>query len=302
MSPAETTGFNLQVSDGLTLNGCVWRNDTAKAVILFMHGIESHLGWFQDTGAALCEAGYTVYAIDRRGSGHSEGTPGHMGSFRDVVGDIRTFVDYVRESENSNLDLIGLGLSLGSNFWSSYSILHPDSIDGIVMVGPGIKPRVGVSLGRRLWILGHAFLSPKTLFPIPIRDDMFTANPAFKTFLASDSLRRKTVTARFFLELLKMQRFLSTQAGRLQLPLHVILAGDDTIIDNDGVVRWVQKTGSERASILEYEGAYHSLQFELPGGELASAIVAGIQDWKRKESTKAPDVSVVKTRTEYVRG
>ena len=301
MNDNSPSSFKLSVADGLMLNGCVWKHDAPQAIILFMHGIESHLGWFQEAGASLCNAGFTVYAIDRRGSGNSEGTSGHVGSFRDVVNDMKSFVEFVRGSEDSSLDRIGLGLSLGSNFWSSFSVLNPDAIDGIVMVGPGIKPRVGVSLARRLWILGHAFFSPKTLFPIPIQDDMFTANPAFKSFLASDSLRRKTVTARFFLELLRMQRFLAVRAKHLGLPLHVLLAGDDTIIDNDGVVRWVRRTSSKSTSILEYEGAYHSLQFELPQDELARAIVEGIGSWKSNSTTEASAVQVKKTRAEYIR-
>ena len=142
MTRIHTTEFKLAVDDGLTLNGCVWRNDAPRGIILFMHGIESHLGWFQDAGASIAQQGFTVYGLDRRGSGKSEGTRGHMKSFRHVVADMHSLVRFVRGSEDAQLKMIGLGLSLGSNFWSSYSILHPGSIDGIVMVGPANKQQV----------------------------------------------------------------------------------------------------------------------------------------------------------------
>lgn len=301
MTHSRATGFKLQLRDGLVLNGCLWQHDSPRAIILFMHGIESHLGWFMEAGDALNDLGFAVYGIDRRGSGHSEGAPGHMHSFRDVLGDMKELVSHVRSTEGDEATLIGLGLSLGSNFWSAFSILNPRAIDSIVMVGPGIKPRVTVSLMRRLWILGHAILSPKTLFPIPIRDDMFTANPAFESFLRADRLRRSSVTARFFLELLRMQRFLWSNAKRLELPLHVILAGADSIIDNDGVIRWVRRTNSNAPAIVVFDGAFHSLQFELPKGELAEEISLGVGPWLTSLDGLKNELTISRKTAEYIR-
>ena len=38
--------------------------------VVFLHGIQSHGGWYVETAAALAERGYTVFLPDRRGSVH----------------------------------------------------------------------------------------------------------------------------------------------------------------------------------------------------------------------------------------
>src|SRR5438876_3835193 len=41
----------------------------AKADLVFLHGIQSHGGWYEYSCGKLRDAGYTVWFLDRRGSG-----------------------------------------------------------------------------------------------------------------------------------------------------------------------------------------------------------------------------------------
>ena len=79
-SPAATlAGGNaesrfLTASDGVRLHYLHWPSGRwpPRAVVVFLHGIASHAGWFEETAADLGGQGMAVYGLDRRGSGRSE--------------------------------------------------------------------------------------------------------------------------------------------------------------------------------------------------------------------------------------
>src|SRR4029450_7349175 len=69
----------LTTSDDIRLHCLHWPSERSPpwAVVIFLHGIASHGGWFGETAADLCRHGVAVYAPDRRGSGRSGGPRGH---------------------------------------------------------------------------------------------------------------------------------------------------------------------------------------------------------------------------------
>lgn len=263
------------VDDGVPLHVRVWRGDPSAATLLYHHGIQSHVGWFERGGEWFHrERGMNVWAVDRRGAGKSGGEPGHMPSFHRVIDDLHLVVAEIRKEPTAG-PVHGLGFSLAANFMSGLAIRHPGDLSGLVIVGPGIVPKTTVPLARKLRVLSHALFAPTTLFDIPIRDNEFTRDPGFSRFIAEDPLRTKQVSARFFLELLKMRRFLFRRASEVKVPLLAMLAGEDSIIDNDGIVAWMRLIGSRERRVMIYDGCLHSLQFEIPLEEFAGVIA----DW-----------------------
>ena len=59
----------LTASDDVRLHHLYWssRPSPPWAVLIFLHGIASHAGWFSETAAHLNEHGVAVYGPDRRG-------------------------------------------------------------------------------------------------------------------------------------------------------------------------------------------------------------------------------------------
>ena len=56
-------------SDGAVLGYIRYDKPGAKTALVYLHGIESHSGWFAKAANLLREQGYAVYCLDRRGSG-----------------------------------------------------------------------------------------------------------------------------------------------------------------------------------------------------------------------------------------
>src|SRR5215212_10836266 len=80
----------LTASDGVDLHYLRWssRRSPPRAVIIFLHGIASHAGWFGETAADLNRQGVTVYGPDRRGSGRSGGPRGHLDRYGRALDDV----------------------------------------------------------------------------------------------------------------------------------------------------------------------------------------------------------------------
>jgi len=79
----------LTATDGVRLHLLQWSGERPSpwAVVVYLHGIASHAGWFSETAAHLSDQGVTVYAPDRRGSGRSGGPRGHLDRYRRALDD-----------------------------------------------------------------------------------------------------------------------------------------------------------------------------------------------------------------------
>ncbi len=62
-----------------------------KATIVFIHGIQSHGGWYESSCKKFAQAGYRVLFLDRRGSGLNEVSRGDSPSFRTLLDDLKEF-------------------------------------------------------------------------------------------------------------------------------------------------------------------------------------------------------------------
>lgn len=68
-SPPEFHSWTM--SDGYVLHGRLWHpaGIARDGAILYLHGIQSHGGWFEWSASLLAHLGYPVLLPDRRGSG-----------------------------------------------------------------------------------------------------------------------------------------------------------------------------------------------------------------------------------------
>jgi len=67
----------LPMADGCKLFLRSWVTDSSD-VLLILHGLGGHSGWYINMAEALAKRGLTVYADDHRGFGHSESLPAHI--------------------------------------------------------------------------------------------------------------------------------------------------------------------------------------------------------------------------------
>jgi alpha-beta hydrolase superfamily lysophospholipase len=247
-------------------DGYVWRYrryqpaGPARASLVALHGIQSHGGWYEQSCAQLCDAGYAVSFLDRRGSGLNERDRGDAPSFRRLLDDVAEFLgDRPRPR-------FLLGISWGGKLAVGLPRRHPGLLDGLVLIAPGVCPRVRPTVGGWLRVLVSRFAAPRRRFPIPLNDpELFTANPERQRFIRDDQLALREATARLLFESARMDVYLRFAAKAVRVPVLVLLAGRDRIIDNAATRRFVRRFPAANCTVFEYAGAQHTLEFEPEG-------------------------------------
>jgi len=230
-------------------------------VVVFIHGIASHGGWFAETAADLDQQGVAVYAPDRRGSGRSGGLRGHLDRYERALDDLDVMVRLVR-SEHPGTPVFLAASSWAAKLAVVYAARRPAPLAGLLLLGPGLVSRVNLSPGRRVRVIAGHLVTPTARLPIPLTPELYTANPPYLDFIRADPLRLLEATTRFFWETARLDRQRRRASARLRVPLLVLQGQDDKMMDVPGTRRWFQRLDVEDKTYRAYPGAGHTLDFE----------------------------------------
>src|SRR5262245_60743125 len=103
----------------------------ARAVVVIVHGFNSHSGQYLWVAEQLLSAGLAVYALDLRGRGRSDGERYYVQKFGDYTADVHALVT-IAKSKNPGLPVFLLGHSAGGVVATSYVLDHPTEVRGLI--------------------------------------------------------------------------------------------------------------------------------------------------------------------------
>jgi alpha-beta hydrolase superfamily lysophospholipase len=235
---------------------------TPRGRVVFVHGIQSHAGWYEHSCRRLSQAGFAVSFLDRRGSGQNTEARGDAPSFRRLLDDIAEFLRPLRQQDGERPIFLA-GISWGGKPVVALQRRPPGLVDGLALLCPGFCPRVGPERKERLAILWARLTAPRRLFPVPLSDpQLFTATPRWQEFVRDDPLSVRQATARFFVESVRLDLYLRFAVSRVSVPVLLMLAEHDRIIDNARTRAFLDRISFPEKEIREYAGAHHTLEFE----------------------------------------
>lgn len=244
--------------------------------VLYVHGIQSHPGWFVGSADHLARCGHEVFQVTRRGSGDNVSGIGDAASSAQLLRDLADASRFVlRRTGALRLHLVGV--SWGGKLLAAYA-LDPGRVArvaSLTMVAPGIVPRVDVSAATKIAIAFALLVAPQRRFGIPLSNvELFTDNEAMREYLREDRHRLYRATARFLYASRCLDRALKRAGeGALRIPTTLLLAGRDRIIDNDATREVVRRLTADQAVIRELDGS-HTLEFEPDPSGLYDALTA----------------------------
>lgn len=222
----------------------------SSSIFLFLHGMESHAGWFDDVGKAVAARGYCAVAYDRLGWGASGG----------VRGDLRRGDDALAECLLAHGALLPddqpchvVGMSWGALPAALHAALS------VTLLAPAIFPTRRLSAVDYLKVAASAGGFPSSV-ALPLTPADFTHHREKQTFVRQDSLRVQRVAARFLLATWQLQRTVR-QVGACAPTRSLLLAGDDQLIDNKQTAAFGRHHGFTTYTRAD---AAHSLVLEDP--------------------------------------
>jgi len=256
-----------QASDGYPLFYRHWSPvGPSRGIIVAVHGIQSHSGWYLRSSADYAAAGYEVYFLDRRGSGMNSRQRGHAAHELRLLADVRQFLSQLKWSRRklAPAPIILMGVSWGGKLAASYAATYPDDIDALALLYPGLHSRLRLTRSQQWkldWASGAGW--GHVTAPIPLNDPaLFTDSLAWQEFIHRDELALQRVSVDFLRANLHLSHRLAERISAIRCPTCMLLAGRDDIVDNAANRHSLQRISAAKTDLIEYPTARHTLEFE----------------------------------------
>ena len=254
--------ITVELPDGYRAYARYWSPASCRGAVLYFHGIQSHAGWYELSGRRLCEAGFAVLQPDRRGSGRNQERRGHADSHGQLLDDARACLTELHRLSGVTSSYV-LGVSWGGKLAAAMHADNADGIDGLILVTPGLFPIVDVSAVEKFRIGWSMVANPDRHYDIPLNDpELFTSVPKWIEYLRNDELQLHQATAGFFLASRRMDKVARKLPAAPPVPLHLMLAADERIIDNKQTEDFVRDLRWPHRAITTYHNSRHTLEFD----------------------------------------
>ena len=259
---------HLVASDGYRLFARHWRpSGTPRGFVVALHGIQSHSGWYEYSSSRLCEAGYDVLFLDRRGSGQNFSRRGDLSHGDRLINDVVQALSEVRRERDRvapDAPVVLLAVSWGGKLAAITAARQPELVDGLALLYPGLCSRVQPTAWQRARLsLARTLDVRHKRVEIPLNDPaLFTADPRWQEFIRNDPLVLREVTSGFLLAHQDLTHESLAAAPQIHCPTLLMLAGRDQIIDNEATKNWARQLGTRELTLHEYPDAQHTLEFE----------------------------------------
>jgi len=257
----ENTG-TFKSGDGLNIFYRNARAPSERASLVIVHGLGEHSGRYGHVVDRLLPKGISIWALDHRGHGRSDGKRGHILSFGEYPDDVGSFLNLVRKDTPSGSKCFLLGHSMGGLIAIDFAIRHPQSVDGLITSSPGLGMRVRVpaiksALGKIMSGIWPGLSLNNGLDATKISHDGKVVR-AYE----SDPLVHDRVSARWFTEFLGAMERVNELAWKIEVPVLMQVAGDDRLVDANSSKIFFQKLTVSDKTLHFYDGLYHEIYNE----------------------------------------
>lgn len=252
-----------------------WRTDS-NDILLILHGLGAHSGWFIDMGNELATRGLNVYTMDHRGFGRSEGLAGHIDSYHLYVEDTVAIITEIRK-RHPLARIYLLGHSMGGIFTAHIAAKHGDLLAGALFLNPWIEDTSRLSGITTLRIFLGGLLKSRRAWQVAAGHEVMTTNPEAIKMLQEDTFWRRTQTASFLVQILLMRLAVMRLAKRITLPILVMQAEEDKSVLTTATRKFYDALASTNKTWKSYPGYCHDCELEDDRSLLDNDIVSWIQ-------------------------
>ncbi|MCI0436719.1 MAG: lysophospholipase [Gemmatimonadetes bacterium] len=260
------------MSDGVRLHYRLWIPASSRAAVVVVHGLAEHGGRYLALGDELCRHGIAALVMDLRGHGLSQGTRGYAPSFDRLLEDLEQVRIELLARTGSAQPVFVLGHSMGGLITIRFVQEHPHSFAGAVILSPWL----GTALRVPRWKLALAdllaLLAPALPIAAGIDETMLSRDPAVVRAYREDPLVHGRITPRLFTEVRRAMEAAMDRAGSIDLPVLLLVAGDDRIVDSGRVRTFAAALRPECCAMEVYEHHRHELLNEPDAADIRSRV------------------------------
>lgn len=280
----------------------IWKNNNIKeyrGVIQLVHGMQEHIGRYDEFAQVLANNGYIVVGHDHLGHGDTAKSEDDFGYFAKKDGwnhlaeDVHILQNKIAK-EYSNLPYIIFGHSMGSLVVRTYLTKYQDNLAGVILSGTSGQKGgllVGQILTRLIMLFrGDRYRSilleylitgsfNKKFKPNRTKADWTTRDEEVVDKYQKDPKCGFNFTTNGYLNLLQGSYYLSKQKNinkTANVPI-LLISGDKDPVGGMGkgvirVMNMLEKAGLDKVTIRLFKDARHELLNETNKGEVYYVI------------------------------
>jgi len=251
-----------------------------RARMVITHGLGEHSGRYGNVVRSLLPKGITIWALDHRGHGQSEGPRGHILSFGEYIDELYTLVQMSREGLPEGMKCFLLGHSMGGLIALSFALRYPDMIDGVIVSSPslGLKEKVPLIKGTLGMIMSSIW--PGLTLGNELDASKISHDEEVVRAYLNDPLVHDRISARWFTEFLLTMSAVNSLASKMEVPILMQVAGDDYLVDANASKAFFDDLILKDKALYIYDGLYHEIYNEME--EQRSRVLTDLENWLEK--------------------
>lgn len=265
-----SSSFEIPRADGSTIPARSWGSAAdCKAVVLLIHGLGAHSGWFEAFARQLKVRRVYAISYDHIGFGKQRGRK--FSGYTDWLDDLVRVFDYLRAA-NPSKPIYLVGNSMGA-LLSLVSVEYI-SPDGLVLLSPGFDgcPQTFTWLYRLVTIV-KAVLRPDMEVALPYGADLCTRDEPTRVWINNDAEGRFMVPGKMLLALLKLSNATKHKTRTVKMPVLMMTAEHDRIVNNPINHAFFNKLVAPSKRTKHFDEAWHDLMFDPVIDEVADEVV-----------------------------
>jgi len=253
-----------------------WQPDgQARAVVVLVHGFNSHSGQYFWVADQLVADGLAVYALDQRGRGKSDGERYFVEKIEDYENDLAKFITIVK-SQEPGLPVFLLGHSAGGVVSCIYTLDHQAELAGLICESFAFQtpaPEFAIAA-----LKGLAHIAPHA-HVVKLNNADFSRDPKIVESMNNDPLIANEVQpTQTIAALAHADDRLKKEFANFTLPLLILHGTLDKATKPSGSQFFYDTAGSTDKTLKFYDGHYHDLLNDLD----KQVVMADITSWINK--------------------
>jgi alpha-beta hydrolase superfamily lysophospholipase len=267
--------------DGLSIFYRHYPAADERACLVIAHGLGEHSGRYGNVLERLLPKGISVWALDHRGHGKSDGKRGHITSFQEYLNDLHKMIELVKRDLSAGRKCLLLGHSMGGLIVLNYAIRYPDVVDAVIASSPGLGMVIEVPAFKKA--LGNVMSSvwPGMSMGNELDASKISHDAAAVQAYQADPLVHDRVTARWFTEFMAAMDAPHKNAAGIQVPVLMQVAGDDHLVNAGASRKFFDRLTVDDRTLFVYDGLYHEIYNEPV--DMRAKVLADLETWLEKQ-------------------
>jgi lysophospholipase len=267
----------ISAPDGTGLNYYIAAPKDPKASLLIVHGMGEFFGKYHEYIWNMYRAGFKVFFMENRGHGYSEGkAPEHdviyIDSYDTYVEDLKTFIDRVVLPQSEGLQKLMIAHSMGGCIGALFLEKYPGIFKAAILSSPMLKMKgadyspfvvallkcFALVTGKRKKLApNQKHFDPNTDFAKSSALSRARFDYQLSQRIADEHYQTTGASFSWALSSLDATRKVIAGADKLKLPITVMTAGKDHLIDAAGYEQF--KTRVPQAVFHAYDNSRHEI-------------------------------------------